>query len=307
MERTYEQQVQDWIKYMEEIEEMPCPGIVPSPPDPRDYTIDDIPLTAARLPSFRSLPASPIILNQGQTPYCAGASGAGIANAFFNQTSQMPNAGFSMAFLYWLAKRYDGIPNTNGTYIRTILKIMKKYGCASENLAPYATSAIPITNKAVEEASKYKVKSYARLRNVYNIKEALNKGLYVLIGTLVTRGNWAREKGFLSYPIGDLYGGHGTFLFGYDDLLANEHTGYMFGQNSWGNRWGDNGRFYLPYDYFNMTHQGRNKFMEAWAVEFDPIVPEKEEEEKKDTVRPTPRFVRPEIKWWGRIKRRRAR
>ncbi len=294
MDRNYEQQIQDWIKYIKQIEEMPCPGILPSPPDPRDYDIEDIPVSIGALPSSFILPASPIVLNQGQTSYCAGASGAGIANAYFNSFGVMPSQGFSMAFLYWMAKRYDGIPNTNGTYIRTILKIMKDYGCASEKLAPYSTQPINITKEAIEEARNYKVATYARLRSVFDIKEAITKKLYILMGTLVTRGNWAREGGFLSYPMGEIYGGHGTFSFGYDDHLKREHKGYSICQNSWGDRWGDKGKFYLPYDFFDMKHQGRNVFMEAWAVQFIPVVPEKEEESKT-------KFIRPNIKRTGRL------
>jgi len=280
--KNYEERIQDWHHLIDDLERKPLQGILPSPPDPRDYSIEDIPVTSWRLPDTMMLPKSPFILDQGQTPYCAGASGAGIANAYFNQYGLMPAQGFSMTFLYWLAKTYDGIPDRPGTYIRTILKMMQKYGCAPEILAPYSTSRININQQALREAEDYKIESYARLGNSYDIKLALNRGMYVIIGTLVTRGNWSRQHGYISHPIGELYGGHATFFWGYDDKIEAHHKGYYLGQNSWSEEWGYKGYFFLPYDYHNITLDGRPKFLEAWAVKFYDIEPRQEKEEIED-------------------------
>jgi len=274
---THEENIHNWEKAMDDIEKL-CPdtGLLPSPPDPRDYSIDDIPVSIGKLPERHVLSAPPFILNQGSTPYCAGASGAGAANAYYSNPtmplSLMPKNGFSMTFLYWLAKRYDGIPDRSGTYIRTLLKMMKKYGCAPLQYAPYSTSRIAITGEALKAAEQYQIESYARLFNERDIKEALNKNMYVIIGTLVTRDNWNRRQGFLAYPQGSLYGGHATVLRGYDDNLINIHAeeliGHYLGFNSWGERWGDRGTFYLPYDYQQMVYENRKVFLEAWAVKF---------------------------------------
>ncbi len=272
MEKSFEERIQDWKLDFDRALSLPMHGMLPSPPDPRDYSVDDIPVSSAKVPERHVLPESPIIYNQGQTPYCGGASGAGIATAHFSVYGGVPRGGFSMTFLYWLAKKYDGIPYVDGTYIRTILKVMQKYGCAPLQEAPFSVSSIDITARALQEAEHYKIGSYARLGGIRDIKEALARGLYVIIGTLVTRDNWNRVGGYLSYPAGELYGGHATFLYGYDNNKSNDgvdsHLGYYKGQNSWGTDWGSGGRFFLPYDYHGMKVEDKNTFLEAWAVSF---------------------------------------
>ena len=265
---SFEQDINQWQKTCEEIiKEAEIPGLLPSPPDPRDYSIEDIPLATPVLPPKLYLQPSPIILDQGSTGYCAGAAAAGVANAFYHSIGEMPDErGFSMNFLYWLSKEIDGIPHVSGTYLRTVLKIMHERGCGLERYTPYTTSRSVITAEALEHAKKYRIESYARLRSSRDLKQALGKGCYILIGTLVTRGNWSRV--YLSTPSGPIYGGHATHLFGYDDDLVEIHTGYYAGQNSWGKRAHDNGRFFLPYDYHRMRHEGQVKFLEAWAVQF---------------------------------------
>jgi C1A family cysteine protease len=43
-----------------------------------------------------------------------------------------------------------------------------------------------------------------------------------------------------------LLGGHAVMAVGYDDEKK-----YMIVRNSWGKNWGDNGYFYMPYEYFS--------------------------------------------------------
>lgn len=295
LSNNFEERIRHWQESVSKVIRMPYHGLLPSPPDPRDYSIDDIRLMAPSLPNKRTLPSSPLILDQGRTPYCGGASAAGIANSYYHQYDLMPDGGFSMAFIYWLAKEYDGIPHVSGTYLRTVLKIMHKYGCAPESLAPFSLNRISITPQALRVAENYKIEAYARLRSLSDIKLALLKDTYILIGTIVTRDNWRRPDGFLSYPAGDVYGGHATFCFGYDDTLKRDHTGYKKCQNSWGENWGDGGKFYLPYDYINMTYEGKLVFLEAWAVKFVPVqhtIPDKIEPSPEKRTRRTYSWVR---------------
>ncbi len=288
---SFEQRISRWRDQINTVSALKGMAVYPSPPDARDYTIDLI--SAPMLPSKVELPDSPIMLNQHQTPFCGGASGAGIANAYYNNVNQMPKNGFSMTFLYWLSKMYDGIPNLPGTYLRTILKVMSKYGCAPENLQPFSSQNNPQLNTAAyEEALKFKVKSYYRVSTPYEMKVALSNNMYLLLATFITRGNWGRgNKGWISKPQGDFAGGHATRANGYNDLLKNSvhnHTGYFICSNSWGSDWGDKGKFYLPYDYFTfkLEDYGMNKFIEAWAVEFEPKSNDKEKAPVTPKVRP---------------------
>jgi C1A family cysteine protease len=58
--------------------------------------------------------------------------------------------------------------------------------------------------------------------------------------------NHSKTTGKIGMPsINDtLIGGHAVIICGYDD-----NTMELILRNSWGTYWGDNGYFYLPYEY----------------------------------------------------------
>jgi len=310
--RSYEEEVSRWKKLMEKLEEQERAGIKveiwPSPPDPRDFDLARLEKVAVRLPvklpDVVVLHPSPIVMDQGGQPFCGGAAGASIGNAHYDNLDRMPDGGFSMRYTYWKSKEYDGIPDKPGTYLRTVCKVMQKYGLLPDALLPFedVPDKPEITSEMDEKAKKYRVKAYARLWSLDEIKQALNDGFYVLIGTIVTSENWNTDDGFLSWPQGFILGGHATKLFGYDDRLKKHvHVGYLFGLNSWGKKWGDGGRFYMPYDYYEWESAdmpGFKVFQEAWALEFEEVGPKPdpvEPDPKPDPVEPEPKPERPKL------------
>jgi hypothetical protein len=56
------------------------------------------------------------------------------------------------------------------------------------------------------------------------------------------------QTGMMVWPSKDekLYGGHAVCCVGYDDSIEG---GRFIIRNSWGDKWGDKGYFYMPYDY----------------------------------------------------------
>ena len=270
---------------------------LPSPPDWRDYTPDKIGIYAyknGQLPRKKINSLPPWILDQEDTPFCVGASGAGSGNAWYHRFEQLPFDGFSMSFLYWLSKNYDGIPEQEGTYIRTGNKIMEKYGLCREALAPLKEmkSKPIITNEMIDDAKNYKIEGYAKLETLEEIKSAITDGYYVIIGTLITSRNWDTNDGFLGLPSGYVLGGHATYLYGYnDDLEHGDHKGYLYGVNSWGDDFGDEGKFYMPYDLYyweSADLPGFFVFLEAWAIKFQELDPPQPPPEPDPPPEPTP-------------------
>lgn len=254
----FESRINEWRKLVDSLPENQA--ILPSPPDPRDYSE---PLLAFPLPPKVTLPVYKILHQEG-TPFCGGASGAGAAGGFYQQH-------FSMTYLYWLCKRYDGIPDRPGTYLRTVCKVMNKYGCAPESEMQFSDRSNPEI-KGFAAAKRYQVKDYYQVMTLNDMKTALVRGHYLLLATIVTAPDWRRDNGgWINGAAGEFRGGHATYLYGYDDNLSHKHEGYFLGGNSWGEQWGNKGKFYLPYDYLTMKHNGRDSFIEAWSLGFEPL------------------------------------
>ena len=109
--------------------------------------------------------------------------------------------------------------------------------------------------------------AYAALQNV---KQSLAKGHRVLVGTFLwlspycsagacathnaTQDTWALTPELQQPPFGT--GGHEMVIIGYDDnavatdAAGNQYTGLLKLRNSWSDSVGDQGNYYMTYDYF---------------------------------------------------------
>lgn len=259
--------------------------VKPSPPDERDWPLKSIVKVPVEIPEAATLEQYfPLAMDQGKNPYCAGYSGAGIGNAYYNSIGQRPPGGFSPAWLYWQAKEIDGLPEQDGTTLRAVLQVMQKIGMCPEKLCPTLQGNMKpeFTSAMYEEAAKYKIKAYARLNvgTLGDIQAAIASGRMVMIGTIVTLTNWA--DGWIIQPEGILAGSHATVNVGYDRSLVytekgQEYKNFTFGVNSWGVSWGFAG-YYRMAEYYAKYRLddlgGIPALMEAWAVEFDwPFIP----------------------------------
>jgi hypothetical protein len=285
--------VSQWWKMVDELEEVRKKRrgdvhIYPSPPDHEDYHLENFVVGRSAIikgmPQVVRLHLSPGVINQLDTPFCGGASGVGAMNAHYDYYDALPEpTGFSWPFLYWVSKEYDGIPDKPGTYLRVICKVMQKYGVCRYSLLPIedAIEKPVITAEMIEDASHYKVKRYFKLDTLAEMKEAYNLGLYIMVGTIVTGNNWSTPDGFLGMPSGFVRGAHATYQWGYDETLegadhnyAVEYVKYLLGMNSWGEDWGDKGKYYMPEDYLGWEAAdipNFRAFLEAWALEFEYV------------------------------------
>jgi hypothetical protein len=176
----------------------------------------------------------------------------------------------SSLYVYTRCKQEDGLPNQEGTYIRVANKIIHQEGVPPENLLPYSLLKHCLTFPAIshdlkQAAAPFKIKAYARLRTLDEIKQALAAGKIIVAGVWVTSAfkDW-NGRGNIGVPEGTIYGCHAVVFCGYDD---NRRA--IRGLNSWGEEWGDKGFFWL--DYANVNWQcdiGIPAIFEAWAYEF---------------------------------------
>lgn len=254
-----------WHKVMEvaEKENWPCK---PSPPDERDFPLSRITRPVSLPPSVRLDGLISKIRFQAGCGVCVGKAVGAAGSAGHGKD-------LSSLYVYARCKQEDGIPNEEGTYIRVANKIIHKEGTVPEEVLPYTLSAeagsclmLPqITSAMTEKAAPYKIKAYARLWTMDEIKQALAAGKLIVAGIWVTSAfmDWD-GKGKIGVPDGTIYGGHAVMFCGYDDSRYA-----IRGLNSWGESWGDKGFFWL--DYANIDWKcdlGIPSIFEAWAYEF---------------------------------------
>lgn len=249
-------------------------GMLPSPPDERDWPLSAIAEPVTLPPAVRLDNFVPFILDQGKCGTCVAFSGAQINNVFANRRQALPKDGLSPLFLYVRCKEEDGIPKQEGTYPRVALKVMQKDGIAPESTLPY--SRLPqdacllfpeITATHIAAAQDYRVKAYARLQAVEEMKQALVAGKLIMAGVLVTDSFLCPVDGVIPLPEGRILGAHAIALCGYDDAKKAFRM-----VNSWGVDWGEKGFAWLPYAFCTWKADlGMEALMESWAVETEYI------------------------------------
>jgi len=216
--------------------EVPPSGCIKSPLDKRDVLMSEIYPLPIRIASEMPPPFDLDILNQNGYPHCVGYAAAGIKQE--KELRERKRIIFDGDWLYKKCKEIDGMPNMAGTYLRIVLKILQKQG------------AKPI-DQPESEAIKYRIGGYAQVDDLS--LEGLKKAFYVsgvlLLGFRGSNQGW--QTAYIRPPKeGESTWGHATFEIGYK-------ADFNIGQNSWGQNWGDNGKFYIPQNYMPF---------EAWAV-----------------------------------------
>ena len=244
-------------------------GLHPSPPDERDWALSALPIAEDEPVDFASLKHySGGVLDQKNAPVCAAASGCSAMELFHNIR-------FSMRWLYGKAKAIDGLePGTPGTTFRAILQVLSKQGCCPEELCPTFPDwdNWDFTEEMDREAAKYKIAGYASLdvSSLDDIERAIANGFPVLVGSLVTDGDWLDGDEYIIEPLGSFKGGHGTLGLEHDRSMKYlTYTNFLAMQNSWGVERGRNG-FYFMADHFarHKLDIGLKPLMEAWAIQF---------------------------------------
>jgi C1A family cysteine protease len=233
-------------------------GWKPDVPDHRDYPYTmrlGIEAPAVLPPSVDLRSNCPPVYQQGKLNSCTANA---IAAAFEFLEIKGGNRGFdpSRLFIYYNERKLENTTaSDSGAYLRDGIKCIASSGICTEANWPYDlgkfADAPPDT--AFQAALTYKALSYFRLNNanINELKSCLAAGFPFVFGFAVYDSfyNADGNGGIVSLPGSEtLEGGHAVLAVGYDD--ANQRFTI---QNSWGTAVGDNGYYYMPYQYLTTT------------------------------------------------------
>jgi len=234
-------------------------GLIPSPPDERDYTLETV-------VSYKSFPVKDITVpyvpepfDQGNVGVCAAVTLAGILEAIEHEQRGV-RVPLSIKYLYGNrgARDHQG----EGMMPRQLLQMATRFGTPRRELLPgvanYPASREAITPSLDGEGLPNRPKGYVRLRGLQDIYDYMTRfGFPVFFGMQVTESFMKTgADGMIPAPEGRLLGGHAMRCIGIR-LLNGVHRLVL--QNSWGASWGDNWLGYLSLD-------DGHRMVEAWGL-----------------------------------------
>lgn len=231
-------------------------GWKPELPDSRDYKYS---LTRYALERKAALPTRVDLRHYFTFPvYNQGELGSCVANAIaanirYDRVKQKLDAWDpSRLFIYWNARALDKCTKEDsGAYIRDGVKSLVKWGYCKEPSWKYDESKVFVSppSTAYGEAYSHKALQYFRLNNtnISELKNCLAAGYPFVFGaTLFESFMDGNDDGRVQMPKTNEnpLGGHAMLCVGYDD-----EKGIFIIRNSWGDKVGDHGSYYIPYDY----------------------------------------------------------
>ena len=208
----------------------------------------------------------PAVYNQGNLGSCTGNALAFCYQfdmlkekiSFGTNKSSIP----SRLFIYYYERASEGTINDDkGAKISSgVKKVLDIKGVCSETDWAYydktngnETYKTEPSTYAIDNAKIHKVISqtdaFVALHNtVNNLKANLRKGFPIAFGFHVYQSfyNISKDNNFtMPFPVnGDTFKGHAAVFVGF-----KEQEKVFIVRNSWGSIWGDNGYFYMPYDF----------------------------------------------------------
>jgi C1A family cysteine protease len=240
-------------------------GWKPDIPDQRDYSYS-VPehLVRATPPSIDLRPQCPPVYDQGRIGSCT-ANGIAAAMEFDMMKQGMAAYTPSRLFIYYNERAMEGsVGSDAGAQIRDGIKSVASQGDCPESewtyddtpaqpdgtFPPGAKAATQPPQQCYDDAVKHKAMSYQSVdQNLSDMRGCLASGYPFVIGFTVYESFESDEvarTGNMPMPgSGEaILGGHCVLVVGYDD-----EERLFICRNSWGDKWGDAGYFYMPYAY----------------------------------------------------------
>ena len=185
---------------------------------------------------------------------CVGQAIVGAFELMVNKLFPERFVDLSRLFVYYNARLIDNWQDEDvGAYVRDGIKAVNQWGVCNETLWPYIVDkfaeAPPV--ESYMEAKTRTLKKYYRIKSLDDCILALNLDYPVVISMHVFNSFYDLElpgRAVLPMPMTweELIGGHAVTLVGY-----NLDKKQFIVRNSFGLDWGEQGYFYMPFDYFN--------------------------------------------------------
>ena len=218
-------------------------GALKDKKDSRDYLIKTY-LKEISLPESLDLSGTlQRVRNQGDEGSCVS-----FAACSMKESQEVDEGLLSTRFLYEKIKQPEG-----GSYPRDACVILLNEGVCSEDCQKYIPNVVtPICNNASELSKQNKIKLYARLLTIDDMKQCLYQYGCFIISFEVYEG-WINPTDGIVTTDGKLLGGHALCCCGFDDTKQ-----LLKFKNSWGTGWGQKGYGYISYS------NAMNSLYDAW-------------------------------------------
>lgn len=221
----------------------------------------------AELPSKVDLrPHMTRVEDQAQLNSCAANAIAG-AYEYLAKRAHGDADDMSRLFLYYNARRIDGIQGDRGVSLTGSIDALYEAGVCREKTWPYHEEYVNRRppQRAYREGERFRLKQAQRIQtDLFEMKHCLAEGYPIVFGmALFDSFDRAARNGKVPMPRRgrdtgrSSHGLHAMLAVGYSD--ANQA---FVVRNSWGERWGDGGYCYVPYGYMANPEY----VFEAWTI-----------------------------------------
>lgn len=158
----------------------------------------------------------------------------------------------SRLFIYYNARTIEGTASEDsGAFLRDCMKTLARDGHCLERLCPYDISKFTQrpSLQAYADGHLHVIQSYSRLSSLNEMQTCLADGFPFVLGITLYESfesDEVRKTGVVNMPgsYERVIGGHAVMAVGYDNS-----TQRFLIRNSWGDSWGQQGYFTIPYTY----------------------------------------------------------
>lgn len=194
----------------------------------------------------------PAVYDQSSLGSCTANALAGLSEFLMIKEGLTPYVP-SRLFIYYNERVIEGtVSDDAGATLTDGATVMSTFGAPHESMWWYNVLKFKTKpNKSVfADGAKHKIEGMARVQqNIDSTRKVLAGGTPFVAGFTVFESfesDAVAHTGIVPMPGTNeqILGGHAILVVGYDDAAR-----HFIVRNSWGTSWGDQGYFYIPYDY----------------------------------------------------------